>query len=98
MRNSHGQVLALQDLAAEVLREQLEFKRDAKLAARILEKTGALAPPTVGPTNPGRAAAHLAAEQREQDAQVADRVQDADRAVQRIPDEYRFADRDQKGK
>lgn len=96
--SAHGQVLALQDLAAEVLREQLQFKRDARLAAHILEKTGALAPPTIGPTHPGRAAAHIIAEQREQDAQAAERVKDADRAFDRLPDKFRFAENAAKGK
>lgn len=96
--SAHGQVLALQDLAAEVLREQLEFKRDAKLAARILEKTGALAPPALGPTHPGRAAAHLTADQREQDAQAAKHARDAKDAVQWIPNEFRFADNPEAGK
>lgn len=96
--SAHGQMLALQDLAAEVLREQLEFKRDAKLAARILEKTGALAPPALGPTHPGRAAAHITADQREQDAAAANRVKDADKAIRWIPDEFRFAGNPEKGK
>ena len=96
--SAHGQVLALQDLAAEVLRENLEFKRDGKLAARILEKTGALAPPSVGPTHPGRAAAHITADQREQDARAAKHVEDADHAIRWIPNEFRFSEKDEKPK
>lgn len=90
--SAHGQVLALQDLAVEVIKEQLEFKRDAKLAERILEKTGALAPPTIGPTHPGRAAVQITAEQREQDAAAAKRARDAKDAVKYIPNEFRFTD------
>jgi transposase len=95
--SAHGQVLALQDLALQVLREQLEFKRDAKLAARVLEKTGAMSPPAIGPTHPGRAAAHLTADQRQQDADAAKRIKNADHAVLWIPDQFRFADKPQKG-
>lgn len=90
--SAHGQLLALQDLAAEVIKEQLENNRDAKLAVRILEKTGALAPPTIGPTHPGRAAAQITAEQREQDAAVAKRARDAEAAICYIPKEFRFTD------
>jgi len=75
-----------------VLREQLEFKRDARLAAHILEKTGALAPPAPGPTHPGRAAAHLAAEQREQDIAAAKRAEQVERDGRYLPTEFRFTD------
>jgi transposase len=96
--SAHGQVLALQDLAAEVIKEQLEFKRDARLAERILVKTGAMAPPTIGPTHPGRAAAQITAEQREQDVEVAKRAGDAEGAVRYIPKEFRFTDPQEEGR
>lgn len=77
--SAHSRLLAMQDLAVEVLEEALAEKRDGRLAAHILEKTGALAPPTPGPTRPDRAAIEIAAAQREEDVRIANRAEQAQR-------------------
>jgi hypothetical protein len=49
-------------------------------------------PADARPHPPGRAAAQITAEQREPDAGIAKRARDAEDAVRRVPQEFRFTD------
>jgi transposase-like protein len=88
--SAHNRLLALQDAAVDVLEEEINEKRNGKLAVRLLEKTGALAPPEVGPTRPDRAAAEIAAEQNEHDVQLAKRARSAEFDARIADVEQRF--------
>jgi len=54
--SARNRLLALQNIAADVVFDRIAEKRDPKLAMRLLERLGALAPDTPGATDPKLAA------------------------------------------
>ena len=84
--SARSRLVALQDLAVEVVTEELADKRNGRLAAMILSKMGTLTPTPTGATEERRAAKEIDTDQRRQDIEMARAAQDLDHAF--YPSKY----------
>jgi len=76
--SAQTRLIALQDLAVEVMSEELEEKRNGRLAALILTKMGALTASPSSATDPRRAGKEIETERQCRDVELARSATDAD--------------------
>lgn len=69
--SAQTQLIALQELAVEVVNEQLEKHRNGSLAAQLLTKLGAMAASPPGAIEPKRAAKEIETERLHRDVELA---------------------------
>jgi hypothetical protein len=88
--SARSRLVALQDLAVEVVTEELADKRNGRLAAMILSKMGTLTPTPTGATEERRAAKEIETEQRKRDIDMARAAGDLDSTY--FPSEHLIKD------
>ena len=71
--SARARLVALQDTAVDVLADELENKRSARIAALLLDRMGLLTRSQSGSTDPRRAAAEIELDRREQSAALYER-------------------------
>ena len=78
--STQSRLIAMQDLAVEVMCEELETKRNGRIAAMLLTKMGVLSPQTPGAIEPKRAGKEIEVERQRRDVALARSATDADMA------------------
>ena len=90
--SAQSRLIALQDTAVEVLAEQLETKRNPRVAAMLLDKMGAMRPPEIKATTPTAAQREIELERRQRNIQLAERTKRTRRDEDSIYDEDKLVD------
>ena len=89
---THSRLIALQDLAVEVMEEKLQTKRDGRLAALLLTKLGALSASPPGQTEPKHAAQEIPNDRRRRAVELGKAADDLERDYAIFPPKHLIKD------
>jgi len=88
--SARARLVAVQDIAAQVVAERIENDRDHHLAARVLERMGVLSPAPVSAADSARAAREIELERRQKNVELGRRSEKIEDDGRYIGSAHRF--------